>query len=249
MAKRTMPTENLDPPATLEDHPFYGLSLDDEQRNFRDLIWNDNTDIVFVDAKAGSGKTMVAVATSVLLCRYHKYSSIYYVVNAVGDRQGFLPGDITTKSSVYLEPLYQALLTCNEMPERVIRGTPEVDKAGTGFITAITSTYTRGINIGNANEKTILIIDEAQNFTEFDLRKVLTRTGEGCKVIVIGHQLQCDLPSQKMSGFAPCMAHFMSQNNPRFAKCELHTCHRSVVAQVADEPWTERLVEKEKGND
>ena len=71
------------------------------------------------------------------------------------------------------------------------------DKDGMGFITAITDTYLRGSNIGSAFSPTILIVDEAQNFPEFALRKVLTRACEGTKVIVIGHTLQCDLKAEK----------------------------------------------------
>jgi len=227
-----------DPPQTLARHPFYGLKLDKEQVALRDAIWDDKIEFVAVDAKAGSGKTLISVATSVLMYRYHRIDSICYVVNAVGDMQGFLPGTISEKSSVYLEPLYQALISCNEFPEKVIRNESMTDKTGEGFITAITSTYLRGSNIGGSG-KSVLIIDEAQNFTEFELRKVITRACEGTKVILIGHQLQCDLRNPRQSGFASCMRHFKSKADPRFAFCELYTCHRSLIAQVADEPWDE----------
>lgn len=103
------------------------------------------------------------------------------------------------------------------------------------YITAESSSYLRGSNIGSSSKK-ILIVDEAQNFTVHDLRKTLTRACEGTKVIVIGHTLQTDIPAHA-SGFEPCMKHFTSKNNPRFAFCELTTCHRGLVAETADEPW------------
>lgn len=241
MARQQNPKTFDNPPQTLEDHPFYGLTLDPEQTAFRDAIWNDNIEFVAVDARAGSGKTLIAVATSVLMYRYHKVGSIYYVVNAVGDLQGYLPGTISEKSSVYLEPLYQALITCNEFPEKAIRSESMTDKTGEGFITAITSTYLRGSNVGGGGGKSILIIDEAQNFSEFELRKVITRACEGTKVILIGHKLQCDLRNLYASGFTPCLAHFKAKHDPRFAFCSLSSCHRSHVAQVADEPWIEEV--------
>ena len=81
------------PPQTLGDHMFFGLKLDPEQITFRDAIWSPDIDAVFVDAKAGSGKTLIAVATAVLMVQYDLYKGIHYIVaaNAEG-RQGYLPG-------------------------------------------------------------------------------------------------------------------------------------------------------------
>lgn len=239
-AKRTTTkpaqSKTAEAPETLAKHPFFGLELDPEQKKFRDAIWNDGTDIVFVDAAAGSGKTTIAVATSVIMVGYGKADEIVYVVHPCSDVQGYLPGSITEKSSVYFEPLYQALAMANEFPDKVIRNGTMSDKDGAGYVTAITDSYLRGSNIG-ASGRTILIIDEAQNYDVFSLRKVLTRACDGTKVIVIGHQLQCDLTNPRRSGFGLCMDHFRSKNNPRFAFCELKTCHRSLVARTADERW------------
>lgn len=238
MAKKRV--ENYsDPPQSLRGHIFYGMELDEDQEKFRDAIWNPDIDIVFCDAKAGSGKTTIAVTTAVLMIDYHLYDDMVYVMHSVGDAQGFLPGTISEKSSVWFEPLYQALIAADKNPSQIITNSSMTNqKEGTAFVTAITDSYLRGSNIG-AGKKTILIIDEAQNYDEFSLRKVLTRACEGTKVIVIGHQLQCDLNKAQRKGFAPCMKHFMSKEDPRVAFCELKTNHRSFVAQVADEPWSE----------
>ena len=64
---------------------------------------------MFVDAPAGTGKTLIAVATATLLVRSGRYGDIVYVMHSVGDAQGFLPGTISEKSSVWFEPLYGAL--------------------------------------------------------------------------------------------------------------------------------------------
>ena len=57
-------------PMDLNDHPFFGMRLDEDQKRFANAIWSGDTDIVFVDAPAGSGKTTVAVDTAVLMYRY-----------------------------------------------------------------------------------------------------------------------------------------------------------------------------------
>lgn len=238
MAKKRNENYN-DPPKDLQGHIFFGMTLDPDQEKFRDAIWNPEIDIVFCDAKAGSGKTTIAVATSILMVDYHLYDDIVYVMHSVGDAQGFLPGTISEKSSVWFEPLYQALIAADKNPAQIVSSSSMTNqKEGTAIVTAITDSYLRGSNIG-AGKKTILIIDEAQNYDEFSLRKVLTRACEGTKVIVIGHQLQCDLHKSQRSGFAPCMRHFVETRDPRVAVCELKTNHRSFVACVADEPWAE----------
>lgn len=239
LPKRTTDVSYRNPPKTLDDHIFFGLRLDESQKKMRQAIWDDDIDIVFVDAMAGSGKTTIAVATSVLAKKYGKINKLVYIMNSVGEAQGYLPGTISEKSSVWFEPLYQALIEANEDPERVIcNSSMAAQKEGDAYVTALTTTYIRGSNIGNGEGRTFMIVDEAQNYDEFTLRKTLTRACAGTKVIVIGHTLQCDLPSGKKSGFKPCMDHFAKKNDPRAAFIELTTNHRSWVANVADEQWT-----------
>ena len=67
MAKKNTSMEIYDVPATLQEHPFYGLRLDEYQKVFRDAIWDTEKLIVFCNAKAGTGKTLIATATANLL--------------------------------------------------------------------------------------------------------------------------------------------------------------------------------------
>ena len=70
MAKKSKVVDYTDVPETLENHPFYGLILDDEQRAFRDAIWSQDKTIVFCNAKAGTGKTTIATGVADLLVKY-----------------------------------------------------------------------------------------------------------------------------------------------------------------------------------
>ena len=218
-------------PTTLNDNPFYGFELDEEQKIFRNAIWNPDIDIVFVNAKAGVGKTFVATGVANLLVMYHCYDSIVYIMSPYGERkQGWLPGTLTEKSSVYFEAFYQALLECGVNPNTAINDESMVNqKNGTGYITCITDTFLRGTNLNNA----VIIIDEAQNYTAEQLKKVLTRIGIHSKVIVMGHDLQCDLENPSASGFTRYLEHF--KNKDRCAICEMHTNHRGWISQYADE--------------
>lgn len=229
--KKTITVTTNDIPETLSEHPFYGIELDEEQKVMANTIWDPNIDIVFVNAKAGCGKTIVATGVANLLVQYGLFDSIVYIMSPYGERkQGWLPGTITEKSSVYFEAFYQALISCNINPHTAINDDSMVNqKNGTGYITCITDTFLRGSNLDNA----VVILDEAQNYTVPQLKKTLTRVGKKAKVIVIGHDLQCDLEKPEQSGFIKYIEHFKERE--RAAVCTLTINHRSWISQWADE--------------
>ena len=222
---------NLTPPKTLEKFPFYGYQLDDEQLAFANAIWNPDIDIIFCNAKAGTGKTTIATGVADMLVKYGFYKGIVYIMSPYGERkQGWLPGTITEKSSVYFEAFYQALINCNIQPSTSINDESMVNqKNGSGYITCITDTFLRGSTF----EGNVIIIDEAQNYTVAQLKKTLTRVGKDTKVIIIGHDLQCDLDNPEASGFVRYLDHF--RECERAAVCSLSRNHRSWISQHADE--------------
>lgn len=110
MAKKNTRTESLEVPITLADHPFYGLKLDEQQKVFRDAIWDKDKLIVFCNAKAGTGKTLLATATANLLCQYGRCDGMIYIASPTQEqKQGYLKGTIEEKSEPYFEPFYEAL--------------------------------------------------------------------------------------------------------------------------------------------
>lgn len=221
----------MEAPETLDEHPFYGIKLDPEQKVLVDTIWSKDYDIVFVNAKAGTGKTTVTTAVANLLVQYGRYDGIVYIMSPYGEKkQGWLPGTITEKSSVYFEAFYQALIECGINPITAINDESMVNqKNGTGYITCITDTFLRGTNLNNV----VVILDESQNMTVPQLQKVLSRIGPNTKVVVIGHDKQCDLEDKSQSGFTKYIEHFREQK--RAAICELKTNHRGWISQWADE--------------
>lgn len=226
-------------PKTLKDNLFYGITLDEEQKVFRDLIWDDDTRIVFANAKAGTGKTTVAFGTANLLYEYGRYDGVVYIVAPTQEqKQGFLPGDAEEKSAPYMEPLYDAIVKINKDPMRVIISEDNIQaqKNGTAFVKCIPHTFLRGTNFENK----VVIIDEAQNFYLSELKKTLTRMHDSCKVIVIGHTGQMDLYRHpENSGFARAIALFQNQEDKRAAVCTLSHNHRGWISTVADELDTE----------
>ena len=230
--KKVVSEHRLDaPPETLSEHPFYGMRLTEEQLAFANTIWDDDIDIIFCNAKAGTGKTTIATGVANLLVEYGFFKNIYYIMSPYGERkQGWLPGSISEKSAVYFEPFYQALVTCNINPYTAVNEENILNqKTGTGYITCSTDTFMRGMNLDDA----VIILDEAQNYTVAQLKKVLTRVGKKTKVIIIGHDLQCDLDTKSHSGFVKYINHFSDRE--RAAICTLTENHRSWVSQWADE--------------
>lgn len=217
-------------PATLTNHIFFGMQLDEEQRKFRDAIWNPEKLIVFCDAKAGSGKTQIAVMTADLLCQYHRYNGIVYITAPVQEGKiGFLPGTVQEKLEVYNEPFYQAAEKANMDVQHMCYSDIDNEKNGTAYVRCMSHNYLRGCNFENK----VVIIDEAQNFYMDELKKVLTRMHDNCKVIVIGHTGQIDLYHHpENSGFAPYIKHF---EDVEWAEiCHLTKNYRGKISNHAD---------------
>ncbi|MBQ2641140.1 MAG: PhoH family protein [Lachnospiraceae bacterium] len=224
-------------PADLSGHLFYGLELDPEQKAFRDAIWDRGNDIIFCNAKAGSGKTLISLATSLLLVQYGLFDEVIYMTaGGVHERrQGLLPGDIAQKSEVLFTPVRQAILRLGYDPDRMIASAYNLigQKDGTAQVSCMTDSYVRGINIGDAERNVIFLIDEAENFTVDGLKTLLSRVNDGSKTIVIGHDKQCDLRYKQDSGFTRALEHF--RGHERCAVCSLTKNYRGWVSAWADE--------------
>lgn len=219
-------------PKTLTDHPFYGIRLDEDQIKFRDAIWDPEKLIVFCNAKAGTGKTLIATATAHLMVEYGRYDGLVYISSPTQEEKlGYLPGQIESKVAVYSEPFWEALLKLNINPQTAIKQANIMNqKTGSGYIDAITHVYLRGCNFENK----VVILDETQNYYHTELKKTLTRMSDSCKVIVIGHSGQIDLYHHpENSGFERYLEHF--KDDPRTAVCELKTNYRGWISSHADE--------------
>ena len=226
-----------DPPETLNDRPFFDMDLDPDQKIFRDAIWDPNILAVVCNARAGTGKTVIAVGVALLLYQYSRYDGIVYIISpTMEQKQGFIPGGPEDKNAPYQQPLCEALITLGLDPEHVIFSDDNYQdtKEGRAFIRFISDTYLRGTNFENK----VVIIDEAQNFYFNDLQKDLTRIHDSCKTIIIGHDKQCDIIKHpERSGFIPYLKAFGSikgEDAKKVAICELKTNHRGWFSTFCD---------------
>ncbi|PWU01535.1 MAG: phosphate starvation-inducible protein PhoH [Bacteroidetes bacterium] len=151
----------------------------------------DKNDIVFAIGPAGTGKTYTAVALAVRALKNKMVKKIILTRPAVeaGESLGFLPGDLKEKIDPYLRPLYDAL---DDMIP--------ADKLGyymsTRVIEIAPLAYMRGRTLDNA----FIILDEAQNATDLQIKMFLTRIGANAKAIITGDVTQIDLPKHQKSG-------------------------------------------------
>lgn len=210
---------------------FYNMTLDADQRTFVDAIKDPSATIVFCNAAAGTGKTTLAMGAANILGKDKRndLDGIVYIVSPYGEqKQGYLPGSYTEKSEVYFEPAYQAMIEVGMNPNADVYNDSMVNKKrGDAFVKLLTHTFLRGTN----QENKVVILDEAQNYTVPELKKVLTRCHDSCKVIVIGHTGKVDI--RESSGFARYLQHF--DGHEKCQVCKLTTNYRGWLSTYADQ--------------
>jgi phosphate starvation-inducible protein PhoH and related proteins len=169
-----------------------GKSVRARTANQKKLVLQaEKNDIVFAIGPAGTGKTYTAVALAVRALKNKHVKKIILTRPAVeaGESLGFLPGDLKEKIDPYLRPLYDAL---DDMIP--------TDKLGyymsTRTIEIAPLAYMRGRTLDNA----FIILDEAQNATDLQIKMFLTRIGSNAKAIITGDITQVDLPRNQRSG-------------------------------------------------
>lgn len=181
---------------------------------------------IWVEGKAGTGKTHLATLAGAYAVQKGDYQKIMYVRNSVPVRNsGFVKGSPEEKNLPYMEPFISAL-------DHVQPALYEVWKEKEIAI-AMTADFVRGATWNDA----FIIIDECQNFDMHELRTVLTRVGKNSKVVVSGSKRQVDNRQiKKVAGLLPYEVfkeHFRGE--PRVTYHELHTVYRDWFAGMADD--------------
>lgn len=175
-------------------HGVGGLKITPRTFNQRKLVESILTnDMVFAVGPAGTGKTYTAVAMAVRALKNKEIRRIILTRPAVeaGENLGFLPGDLKDKLDPYLMPLYDAL-------RDMIPAEKLSDFIENGIIEIAPLAFMRGRTL----DKAFVILDEAQNATESQIKMFLTRMGRTAKFVITGDMTQVDLPNRQKSGLA-----------------------------------------------
>ena len=167
--------------------PIYAKT-EGQKGYYKSVIEND---IVFVIGPAGTGKTFQAVACAVSALKNNEVEKIIITrpVVEAGENLGFLPGDLKEKVDPYLTPLYDAL-------NKMLSKDKLKNYMNNNQIEIAPLAYMRGRTLHNS----FIILDEAQNSTQMQMKMFLTRIGVSSKAIITGDVTQIDLPNNQNSG-------------------------------------------------
>ena len=220
--------------------PYNGVSniqaRNREQRFALALLLNDAIPLVTLVGKAGTGKTLLAIAAGLLKVTEEKRYTRLLISRPVvpmGKDIGYLPGDMTEKLTPWMQPLYDNFdLIFNTQdsrgkPDHWRRGHEELMALGLLQIEALT--YIRGRTI----PKQFFVIDEAQNLTPHEVKTILTRAGEGTKIVLTGDTAQIDNPyvDAASNGLTYVIERF--RNEPLAGHITLYQGERSDLAARA----------------
>ncbi|AXH71088.1 putative phosphate starvation-inducible protein [Bacillus phage BSP36] len=216
---------------TKKDFPLIN-KLDREQEDMVIKLFKSQR--VIVDSVAGSGKTTVLTQAMKVLKDKGYIDAIYYVVFPVQEQSlGFLPGGVSEKIKEYAVPFHQALVEAGENPQ-MLDIEMMCDEFLGGEYKVVPHTFLRG----RTKDRIGVIIDEAQNGTVDELRKVLTRITDTCYVGLAGHNGQIDI-SKDNSGFSAYIHHFKRGKElgvfPDIEFAELTTNYRGKFSSFSDE--------------
>lgn len=191
-----------------------------------------NNDVVFGIGPAGTGKTYLAVVFAVDALKNNQVKKIILTRPAVeaGENLGFLPGDLKEKVDPYLRPLYDALhdMLGVEQTEKLIEK---------GIIEIAPLAYMRGRTLEDA----YVILDEAQNTTDNQMKMFLTRLGFHSKMIVTGDVTQIDLPKGVQSGLIRALDILEGVKGISFIRLN--------AMDVVRHPVVQRIIERYEGHD
>lgn len=211
----------------------WGIKPRNREQHFAfDALLNDHIKLVTLMGKAGTGKTLMALAAGIqrtLIDREYRRMIVARPTVSMGRELGFLPGSLEEKLDPWMQPIHDAL----ELLGDLNMGHPEYrrshDLLRSGNIVVEALSYIRGRSIPNQ----FMIIDEAQNLTPLEAKTIITRVGMGTKIVFTGDPYQIDNPYVDFSsnGFNYIISKFKEQ--PIAAHLELEKGERSELAELA----------------
>ncbi len=216
----------------LEKKSVYGIKPRNAEQTFSiDVLTDPEIKLIALTGKAGTGKTLLALAAALEQHRQFEQILLARPIVALSNRDlGFLPGDAMEKINPYMQPLYDNLGVIKHVfnarsPE--YQKIEELQKDDRLVITPLA--YIRGRSLSNV----FFIIDEAQNLTPHEIKTIITRAGEGTKMIFTGDLQQIDSPylDIKSNGLAYLTERMKGQDI--FAHINLLKGERSFLAELA----------------
>ena len=196
-----------------------------------DALLDEKIKLVTLMGKAGTGKTLMAMAAGLkrtVVDREFRRLVVARPTISMGKELGFLPGSLEEKLAPWMQPIHDTLEMLGDLNMgHESRRSGDLIRSGTIVIEALS--YIRGRTIANQ----FMIIDEAQNLTPLEVKTIVTRVGQGTKIILTGDPYQIDNPyvDSSSNGFNFIVSKFRGQ--PIAAHIELQRGERSELAELA----------------
>ena len=216
----------------VEKKPAYGIKPRNAEQTFSlSVLMDPGIELVALTGKAGTGKTLLALAAAIELNKSFDQILLARPIVALSNRDmGYLPGDASDKISPYMQPLFDNLSVIkhvfNPRSQEYLR-IEELQKEEKLIITPLA--YIRGRSLSNS----FFIIDEAQNLTPHEVKTIITRAGEGTKMVFTGDLQQIDSPYLDMKSNGLAYMTDRMRNQELFAHINLVKGERSYLAELA----------------
>jgi PhoH-like ATPase len=212
----------------------YGIVPRNAEQTFAmHAIMNANIPLVSISGKAGTGKTLIALAAALELRQnYHQIYLARPLVPLSNKDIGYLPGDIKSKINPYMQPLWDNLSFIKNQYQQKDKEYKKIEElVENEKLNIVPLAYIRGRSFSNI----IFIVDEAQNLTPHEVKTIITRAGTNTKFVFTGDIYQIDTPyldsqSNGLSYLIDRMA-----NNPLYAHVTLEKGERSELAEIASQ--------------
>jgi PhoH-like ATPase len=211
---------------------IWGIKPRNREQNFAfDALLDDRVKLVTLMGKAGTGKTLMAMAAGLkrtVLDREFRRLIVARPTVSVGKELGFLPGTLEEKLNPWMQPIHDALEMLSDLNMgNEHRRSMDLMRSGSLVVEALS--YIRGRSIANQ----FMVIDEAQNLTPLEVKTIITRVGHGTKIVFTGDPYQIDNPyiDSSSNGFNYVVSKFRDQ--PIAAHIELQKGERSELAELA----------------
>jgi len=206
-----------------------------EQRFALELLLDPDVSVVALDGRAGTGKTLLAIAAGleqVVEQRAYERLAVYRPLVPVGRADvGFLPGGLDEKLDPWMSAIHDAVVALTDQRSSRDARTMIDELAARGQLSLESVTFLRGRSL----HRQIVVVDEAQNLEPTTLRTILTRVGDGTKVIFTGDTSQIDAPYLGESNNALSVLASAFRGQRCFGHITLTACERSDVASLAAE--------------
>jgi len=210
----------------------WGIKPRNREQHFAfDALLDDRIKLVTLMGKAGTGKTLLAMAAGlkrVVNDREFRRLVVARPTISMGKELGFLPGSLEEKLAPWMQPIHDALEMLSDLNMgHDHRRSGDLMRSGAIVVEALS--YIRGRSIANQ----FMIIDEAQNLTPLEAKTIITRVGNGTKIVFTGDPYQIDNPyvDSSSNGFNYIVSRFRDQ--PIAAHIELQKGERSELAELA----------------